>query len=253
MNGTSHASYSFLIFTFTSTFLLGQVPAGGPSVLAIAMGLFPDIDAVAWLLFNRGKKPDTSSFQHHLMYPTHWPVTYTPLLVWTAVAIWLGIFPMHFLAMTVGIYTHLAFDSMACGDGMNWGAPWGRRFVNLFSSKTDGYHGRYWNARFNKTVLFKLGHVAAIGALVVLVLITPSHPADLGWYIFALAGLGFVMATGLIPVPPEYAKEPPEGRYHDYRRLPEYYERLPQKKKDQIRAWHESHPRQGSADVAQKL
>ncbi len=229
--------------------MLGQVPAGGPAVLALAMGMFPDIDGIIWLISFRGKKAD-NSFQHHLMYPTHWPVTYIPVVVWTAIAFWLGIYPMHFLAMSMGIYLHLVFDSISCGDGMNWGAPWGRRFINLFSSTTDGYHGRYWNYRFNKTVFFKIGYVAGVASLVVLVLIAPSHPDDLGWYIFALAGLGFVMATGLKSAPAEFAKEPPEGRYHDYRRLPEYYTRLPQKMKDRIRAWQDSHPGQGSENVA---
>jgi len=187
-----------------------------------------------------------SSFQHHLMYPTHKPVTYVPLVAWTILAFLLDIIPMQSLAVTMGIYCHLVFDSISCGDGMNWGAPWGHRFINLFSSATDGYHGMYWNARFRKTVFFKLGNIAAVGSFILLVLIAPIYPGDLGWFLFALAGLGFIFVTGFKPVPAEYAAEPPEGRYHDYRRLPDYYEHLPQKMKDRIRAWQETHPTKGT-------
>lgn len=243
MNATSHASYSFLIFTCISTILFGRIPNGGLCVLVLVMGIFPDIDGIFWIVKNPGKITGTS-FQHHLMYPTHWPVTYTPLIAWTIFAIWFNIIPMYSLAMTLGIYTHMVFDSVSCGDGINWGAPWGRRFINLFSSTTDGYHGLYWNARFQKTIFFKLGNIAGIGSIILLILFAPSYPEDLGWYIFAVAGLGFICIMGLKAVPVEYAKEPPEGRYHDYRRLPEYYEHLSQKMKDRIRAWQETHPGQ---------
>ncbi|NMC06866.1 MAG: hypothetical protein GYA24_16730, partial [Candidatus Lokiarchaeota archaeon] len=160
MNPTSHASYSFLLFSAVSVLVLGVVPDGGPSALAVASGLLPDIDGIFWRLAHPGAKAGTA-FQHHLVYPTHWPVTYVPFIAAVTIAWLAGFYPMHFLAVLMGIYSHLAVDSIACGDGMNWGAPWGRRFVNLWSSKTDGYHGRFWAARFRATVFFKIQFIAA--------------------------------------------------------------------------------------------
>ena len=122
MNGTAHASYSFLIFTLVSFILAGTLPTGSIAFLSLFFGIFPDLDSIYWRITSRGKKSD-NRFQHHLYYPTHWPVTYLPVVAWTIIAFTFDIFPLHALAVTVGVYSHLAADSVSCGDGMNWGAP----------------------------------------------------------------------------------------------------------------------------------
>jgi hypothetical protein len=240
MNPTSHASYSFLVFSAVSAFVLGAVPDGGPSILAIGAGMLPDLDGLFWRLTHPGKKAGTE-FQHHLMYPTHWPATYLPLVA-VAVITWLaGFYPLHFIAITIGVYSHLVFDSISCGDGMNWTAPWGRKFVNLFSSKTDGYHGRYWSARFRTTVFFKIQMVAAAITIGVVAGLATVRPNGIFWYGAAIAIEVGVVITDLLPVPREYYQEPPEGRYSDYRLKPGYYERLSPEMKQRVKAWRDTH------------
>ncbi|MEX2725893.1 MAG: metal-dependent hydrolase [Candidatus Sigynarchaeum springense] len=240
MNGTSHASYSFLIFSAVSFFLLGTVPGGGASVLAILAGMLPDIDGLFWKLSHLGKKSGME-FQHHLMYPTHWPVFYLPLVAISIIAWLAGFYPMHFLAITLGVYSHLVFDSISCGDGMNWGAPWGRRFINLFSSKTDGYHGLYWAARFRTTIFFKIQMVAAAIAAGLLAWFASMYISDVFLYVAGIAVLVVVAIMDLLPVPKEFKQEPPEGRYYDYRLKPGYYERLSPAMRERVKSWRESH------------
>ncbi|MBN2150442.1 MAG: metal-dependent hydrolase [Candidatus Lokiarchaeota archaeon] len=239
MNATSHASYSFLIFSAVSVFLLGAVPQGGPSALAVAAGMLPDIDGLFWKLRHPGKHSGMD-FQHHLMYPTHWPVFYLPLVAVTAITWLVDFYPMHFLAITMGAYLHLVFDSVSCGDGMNWGAPWGKRFVNLFSSKTDGYHGRYWEARFRTTIFFKVQWVGATIAIGLLAWFASIHVDEIFWYVVGIAVLVVVVALDLFPTPEIYHQEPPEGRYHDYRLKPGYYERMSPAMRERVKAWRES-------------
>ncbi len=241
MNGTAHASYSFLIFTLLHVTLFRNVPTGGLSVLALLFGMFPDIDGLYWKLTTKSVQSD-NSFQHHLYYPTHWPVSYLPLVAWVVVSYFLSFHFPYFLAMLVGIYAHLTFDSMGCGDGMNWGAPWGRRFVNLFSGKTDGYHGNYWGYRYRKTAFFIVENIAAVACIGLLAWFSTMRPGSAGWYIFAMVGLGVLVLTGFIPIDARYAQEPPGGRYNDYRKIPGYWDNLPRKHKQRVEAWWKDHP-----------
>nr|MDO8118268.1 hypothetical protein [Candidatus Sigynarchaeota archaeon] len=182
-----------------------------------------------------------NSFQHHLYYPTHWPVSYVPFVAWVIASYFLSFYFPYFLAMGVGIYTHLAFDSISCGDGMNWGAPWGRRFVNLFSSKTDGYHGNYWSYRYRRTIFFVFENIAAILSIVLLAWFAWARPGSIGWNIFGMTGLGALIVTGFIPLDRKYGLEPPEGRYHDYRTRSEYWEKLPATHKARVESWKVAH------------
>jgi hypothetical protein len=244
VNPTSHASYSFLIFAFVSFVFLGKVPAGGPSILAVAAGMVPDLDGLLWKLLHPGKKADTS-FQHHLEYPTHWPVVYLPLVIFMIIAWLVNFYPVQVLALTMGIYSHLVFDSISCGDGMNWGAPWGRRFINLCSSKTDGYHGLYWAARFKKTVFYKISLITSTISTILLAWFSILHVSDSTWYILAIVMLVAMIVFDLVPVPREFEQEPPEGRYSDYRLKPGYYEKLSASMKERVRAWREARGLQG--------
>lgn len=240
MNGTAHASYSFLIFCFLAFIITGSAPSGGTAFLSLLSGIIPDLDGIYWRVSSRGNRSD-NTFQHHLYYPTHWPVTYLPLVAWTVIAFAVEFFPMHTLAVTAGVYAHLAADSVSCGDGMNWGAPWGKRFVNLCSATTDGYHGRYWSYRYRKTPFFVLENVAASCSLVLLAWFSFTNLADVGWYVFGMAGIAGFVVVGFLPVAPEFALEPPGGRYDDYRRIPVYFDRLPPRHKARVQSWWSAH------------
>ncbi|MHA1679890.1 MAG: metal-dependent hydrolase [Promethearchaeota archaeon] len=246
MNGTAHASYSFLTYILFFQLIFNAVPPGLLCFLSLLFGMFPDIDGLFWRLLKRRAQED-NSFQHHLYYPTHWPVTYTPLVAMTVVSFIFDWFPSYFLVLTWGIYCHLIADSVSCGDGMNWGAPWGRRFINLFSKKTDGYHGNYWGVRYRRTVFFKLENVAAVCSIAILAFLMINGSAGYAWYILGIAGLALLIITGFIPIDKEFEREPPGGRYDDYRKIPEYYNRLPEKKKREIKEWSELHPLKDTA------
>lgn len=241
VNSTAHASYSFLLYSLVSIVFLGTVPNTGLCVLALVFGMFPDIDGIFWKLKNRTKKTD-HTFQHHLYYPTHWPITYTPLVALTVIAYFLDFYFEYFLCAAVGIYGgHFLFDSISCGDGLNWLAPWGRKFVNLWSSKTDGYHGTYWANRYRKTVFFKLENIAAMVSIALMVVFYYIEPIDEILLVIGIIILGTSVIGGFMPLEPEFEKEPPSGRYNDYRKISDYYQRLSKKHKERIRAWQETH------------
>ncbi|MBD3188812.1 hypothetical protein GF325_18430 [Candidatus Bathyarchaeota archaeon] len=240
MNGTAHASYSFLTYSLISMMFLGTIPTGFLSFFSLLAGMIPDLDAIYWKLRNKGGK-SSNSFQHHLYYPTHWPVTFLPLIILTIIAYLTGFLFPFFLALTWGIYCHLIFDSISCGDGMNWGAPWGKRFVNLFSSKTDGYHGLYWSARYRRTIFFKLENAAALLSIVILVAFALVTQSGMMWYIIGITGLIVLIITGLTPIEDKYLEEPPGGRYNDYREIREYWEKMPEKKREDVARWRETH------------
>ncbi|MFX0103633.1 MAG: metal-dependent hydrolase [Candidatus Hodarchaeota archaeon] len=242
MNGTAHSSYSFLIYSLVSVVFLGETPTMGLCVLSLLFGMIPDIDGMYWKVKNKSKKTD-NSFQHHLYYPTHWPITYTPLVAWTIITYFIDFYVPYFLALVVGIYGgHLLFDSISCGDGMNWLAPWGKKFVNLFSSTTDGYHGPYWSTRYRRTIFFKLENIAAIASILLLVIFYCLRPKNEILLILGILVVASNMIGGFMPIEKEYENEPPGGRYNDYRKLPEYQANLSAKQKERIRNWEESHP-----------
>ncbi|MHA1792449.1 MAG: hypothetical protein ACTSVI_07375 [Promethearchaeota archaeon] len=240
MNGTAHAAYSFLIYLFTSIIFFGAIPSGGNIFLSVVFGLFPDVDGIFWKV-KKGKSALENEFQHHLYYPTHWPITYTPLVIITVISWISGCCFSIFFVITMAVYSHLLFDSISCGDGMNWGAPWGRRFINLFSSRTDGYHGNYWLVRYRKTIFFKLENVLAIFSDVILMILIFIIKVNPTWCVLSIFILISLQVTGFLPVDDKYNEEPPGGRYNDYRKLPGYKEKLSRKKREQLQRWKNTH------------
>jgi hypothetical protein len=248
MNAPAHASYSFLLGSIVAFVLFGVVPAGGLCAVTITAGIFPDIDGIFWSIKHRNE-PNTTSFQHHLHYPTHWPITYLPVAIWAAVTVILGFFPIHFICLAIGLYSHLACDSMTAGDGINWGAPWSRRFINLFAARTDGYHGLYWAARYRKTIFFKTGNVAAIISMALLAWFAVLDSSDLAWNILGIIVLVVMIIKSHGHIDKKYEQEPPEGRYADYRALPEYRARLSPAMVRRMNEWNEMHGNSGKTEI----
>ena len=216
--------------------------------MAITAGLFPDIDGIFWIA-KHGKGQTSTNFQHHLMYPTHWPVTYIPVVVWAAISVVFNIFPTHFLALAIGIYSHLGCDTISAGDGINWGAPWSHHFINLFASRTDGYHGLYWSARYRKTIFFKAGIVASVGSMILLAWFALLDGRDVAWNIVGIIVLAITVIASFQPIDPIYEQEPPEGRYADYRAIPEYNSRLSPAMKHRVAEWKETHGDSGTGEM----
>ncbi len=208
-------------------------------------GLFPDFDGIYYLIKKRGEGGIDTEFQHHLYYWTHWPISYIPVIILFIFSLIFNFYPEYFLMPVVGIYGgHLFFDSISCGDGIMWGKiPWKKeqygRYINLMPDGSDGYHGVYWEARYRKTIISKIGNIAVLISVVILILfqisqIIESIPlgqfmAINGYYITPIIFFIIAFYIGAKKPKPEHLKEPPEGRYADYRLNPTYINGLKEK------------------------
>lgn len=103
--------------------------------------------------------------------------------------------------------------------------PWKKeqnlKFINLFSNKTDGYHGNYWLVRYRKTFFLKIEIIAAFLAIILNVsYIILSY--QFIWYLFSI----FVILVNLFyrfrKIDSKFLNGPPEGRYTDYRKIIAY-------------------------------
>ncbi|MHA1294597.1 MAG: metal-dependent hydrolase, partial [Promethearchaeota archaeon] len=168
-----HAAYAFLSYYLLYSIFIGQIIPGWAVFLVIFFGIFPDFDGLYWIIKKKGEI--NTEFQHHLYYWTHWPLSYIPCIIIFFLSLTFNFYPIYFLIPVVGIYCgHLIPDSISTGDGVMWGKiPWKKkryaRYINLFSNKTDGYHGHYWEARYRTTITFKIGRIASIFSLIILV------------------------------------------------------------------------------------
>jgi len=232
----AHAAYGFLTYyliyiIWMGTFLMPRYL----TFLACFFGIFPDLDAVYWVIKKRdkgfeGKQSIDTEFQHHLYFWTHWPISYSPLILIFIISLIFNFYPEYFLVPVISIYCgHLIPDSISCGDGLMWGKiPWKKdryaRYINLWSNKTDGYHGIWWEARYRQTIWFKIGSIAVIASIIIILMLYINEILQVlpglaisGYYILPLLFLSGALIIGFKKIPEDNLKEPPEGRYADYR------------------------------------
>ncbi len=229
-----HCAYAFYFYFLIYALWKGTIIPGFAVLLVIFSGMFPDLDIIYWYFKTKRGKMGTK-FQHHLYFWTHWPLSYIPLIFCFIISLVFNFYPEYFLAPVIGIYFgHLFYDSIATGDGIMWGKmPWKKkryaRYVNLFASRTDGYHGLFWTARYRKTISFKIGHLAALGCIIVIFYFQiVSTKIDI-FYILSIIFFLINILIGLKKIPSEYYNEPPEGRYADYRKNQTYINGLSEK------------------------
>ncbi len=243
-----HAAYAFLsyyiiwlIFFANGEFILPRWLA----FFVIICGIFPDFDAVYFIVKHRGEVKIDNKFQHHLFYWTHWPLSYTPLVILAIISIIFNFYPEYFLMPVIGIYCgHFLFDSISCGDGIMWGKiPWKKnryaRFINLAKGNADGYHGHYWEARYKQTLIYKIGNIVVLISIILLIIFqiltsidhfqAGNPPGISGYYIVPIIFLIWSFYLGNKKTPEKYLQEPPEGRYADYRTNPNYINGLSKK------------------------
>ena len=224
MDSTAHGAHGFFMYYLIHYIIWGIIPSPIFGIFAIFFGTFPDLDGLVFAL--KGKDPNSNNFQHHMYFWSHWPISYLPVIILFLISWVLNWYPQIFLLPAVGIYTHLLSDSACCGDGMMWTkVPWKKDqfapFYNFFSRQTDGYHGGYWQVRWRRTWMYK---IAQVEGLVII-----------GYFIWYLIEVGFSfaalicilyfiinMAFGVKTPIAKYLEEPPNGRYDDYRKSPEY-------------------------------
>ncbi|KKK44029.1 hypothetical protein LCGC14_0708500 [marine sediment metagenome] len=197
----------------------------------IYFSLLPDFDAIYYFFKGKGRLKLTMEYQHHLSSLTHFPLIFFPIIIVFIISVIINFYPLYFLIPVVGIYCgHFIIDTIASGDGIMWGKnPFSRkkytRFFNKYCDKTDGYHGRYWDARYRQTKIAKVGNYAVILVLIIIIFhvwnlylsnnLSSRYPRSslFSLIIFFLIFLYF----GLRRPKEKWLREPPEGRYADYR------------------------------------
>jgi hypothetical protein len=224
MDSTAHASHSFWLYYLIYYIWFRTFPSPIIGVFMIIFGICPDFDSIYFIL--KGKNPKDNTFQHHLYFWTHVPLSYVFLIPIFLIFLVVNWHPEYFLMPIVGIYSHLLSDSACCGDGMMWGknprnnkqfAP----FFNFFSKQTDGYHGNFWSIRWRRTKMYKIANINGIIIIIFMIwqiiLLGFSFSALIIILYFTCSIIG-----GAVPVNPKYAQEPENGRYDDYRKNPDY-------------------------------
>ncbi len=213
--------------------------------LIIFFSICPDFDAIVFYIKKRGKFKLDTEFQHHFSSIAHYPLFYTPLIIMFIVSVFRGFDPLFSVIPVIGIYFgHFLFDTIACGDGIMWGKnPFSRkkyaRFINIYCNKTDGYHGKYWGARYRTTKVSKIGNIAVIFCVILFLVfqysnITTIDPIYSSYsprysYHNSIMLLLLMLFLGLKFTSKKWLREPPEGRYSDYRIKEKYINGLSQK------------------------
>ena len=232
-----HAVYGFWLYFPFYILLTGTLNIDRWSMSFILFSsIFPDIDSIYFAIKSKFKFHLDDTFQHHYKSITHYPLVYLPLIPVCIISLIINYYPTYFLAIVIGIYGgHFLFDTISCGDGIMWGKnPLKRykysRFINVWCKKTDGYHGKYWYARYRKTKIGRFGNIL-VWSTILLFSITGNYryrnyefTYTFRWY--HLIGPIIFLIIFLLIIRDVYSKkwklEPPSGRYSDYRIDPKY-------------------------------
>lgn len=220
MDLIAHSSHSYILYNLTYFIIWNTISPPIFSFIAIIFGIFPDFDVIYHHL--KGKNSRDNSFQHHLYYWTHVPLSYIPLVILFIISVIIKFHVEIFLIPLIGILSHLLSDSACCGDGMMWSKiPWKKGqfgvFYNFFSKNTDGYHGNYWIVRWRKTLMFKLAFIEI--SLIILFNIWYQTNFGIDWAsIIIVIFIVIIIIYETRRIDSKYHKEPPNGRYYDYRK-----------------------------------
>jgi len=229
-----HAAFGFLIFYPIYILFTGSLIMPSYYISSIIFfSICPDFDAIVFYFKKRGKFKLDTEFQHHFSSIAHYPLLYIPIIILSVTNIFLGSNPLFSVIPVIGIYFgHFLFDTIACGDGIMWGKnPFNRkkyaRFINVYCNKTDGFHGKYWGARYRTTRISKIGNIAVLFCVVLFLIFQYSNISTIdpvyasfsprNSYHNSIMLLLLMLFLGLTFTSKKWLREPPEGRYHDYR------------------------------------
>ncbi|MBD3350487.1 MAG: hypothetical protein GF364_03275 [Candidatus Lokiarchaeota archaeon] len=220
MNSTMHATSAYLVYNGIYWLWFETNPPSLACFLIIIFGIFPDFDGLYFSLKTKTSSHGTE-FQHHLNSWFHWPICWFPLIIVFLLSLIFNFYPQYFIIPMLGIYLHMIFDSAACGDGMMWLHGFKKtdyaRYINLYSSKTDGYHGNYWGARYQQTVFYILENIlAGITISLTIWYMIRDNSYDF-WNIGVIILLIAFILGGILGPRGKFKEEPKEGRYADYR------------------------------------
>jgi hypothetical protein len=240
-----HSAFGFLFYYLIYIIWTGRVIMDFYAVfLIVFFSMCPDLDIFYGGAKKGGLQQLDEDFQHHYFSVAHYPIVYTPVIILFIISLVFDFYPLYFLTPVIGIYFgHFLFDTIACGDGIMWGKnPFNKNryahFINVWYSKTDGYHGFYWEARYRQTLICKIGNIAVIVSAVIMqifhILETFRMFPVPTYNVFYLGPLVYFLGLlyfGLQKTPEEFINEPSKGRYADYRVDPKYINGLSQRNK----------------------
>jgi len=227
-----HAVASWFVYNILYWLFFHTYPSSFGCFLAFFFGTFPDLDGIYFSIKNK-KATRGTEFQHHLNSWFHWPIYWIPLIILFILSLIFKFYPEYFITPMLGIYLHMVLDSIACGDGMMWGHGFRKknfsRYINLCSSKTDGYHGNYWGAKYRQTIFYKIENILAMVLIFISIYYMWIQHRFIFLHFLNILFTIFYIITTIISTGGKYQLEPPEGRYADYRKNPEYLEWMKQK------------------------
>lgn len=147
MQTISHITYPALTYTFLTK--VTAIPFSTPILITLIFtSVLPDLDVIYQKTIL--KKPFDHSFQHH-QWASHWPVTYLPLILLTALTN-----NYYALIITLGVYSHLILDTFFAADGIMWLYPFSKKMYCFFDKHTKGHHGKEWFIIYRTLPIFKV-------------------------------------------------------------------------------------------------
>jgi len=156
----SHIAYPTLFF-ITIAKLFNIEYSLTHLLVLMFFSMYPDLDYFFHALISKKK---ISFNVPHRKWFTHWPITYTPLLVL------LYFFPSLTLSLIcLGIYSHFILDTFFSGDGLRWLYPFSKKYFSFFGGKTKGYYGIEWFNIYKKMFIYKADILSFIALLIILI------------------------------------------------------------------------------------
>ena len=150
----SHIAYPYIIINLL-TYITPLKVTPAQNLLLAVFSILPDSDyLIRYLVAKiRREKIRLNEVQHH-KWPSHWPISYLPLLV-----IFLMTPSVTTFLMVFGVYSHLVLDLIATGDGIMLFYPFKKNFYMILSKHTKGKMGWEWVKTYKKLRVYKLEKV----------------------------------------------------------------------------------------------
>lgn len=146
----AHITFPTILF-LTTLEMFGITYSFWHVLMFMFFSILPDTDYVFYWFYAKfkGLEYDVNTQYHH-EWISHWPITYTPLIVWSIVDP-----SFTSIIITTAIYAHLVLDLACVGDGVMIFYPFSKKFYTVFSKTTTGYHGTEWLKRYKKLKVYK--------------------------------------------------------------------------------------------------
>ncbi len=161
MNWPSHVAYPYLFVFFLSKVFGFQVSLFHYLLLIVA-SMIPDFDYVIhWFYTKLTGRFFRLDVNHH-EWPSHWPIVYSPFLLWFLLSPSVTSFVLFF-----GVYSHLLLDSVACLWGIRWLAPFSNRWFNYAVANLNHHKSALSWLKAWKSSRFRVAELVALSLVII--------------------------------------------------------------------------------------